>query len=517
MWTLTRDTPQVRGLPSRFEIVQPPTQSLALLGWDRAIAISPDGRYIAYRAGGEPGQLVLRALDSLDPRVMAGTTNVRGPFFSPDSRWIGFFDGYRLKKISIAGGSAVTICPIKGDPRGASWGDDDAIVFATNDTSTGLLRVSAGGGEPTVLTMPDAAKGERSHYRPSVLPGGRGILFTITTSPQLDMNQVAVLDLKTRERRIVVRGAIQPEYVDGHLLYANDRTLYAIPFDIARLAVLGVPVPVIDDLSPLASAAANYAISRSGTLVYVAAAGAQTPRSLVWVDRKGQETQVAGAPQRLYTGLRLSPDGMRIAVSTDDQDKDIWIWEFGRRTFTRLIFNGNADRSPVWTSDNQHIVFSSRAEDAGEFSLFRRLADGRGAVERLTTGDINPIAAFVAADGTGILGTVVLPKSNGDVVWFPLKNTATADRSSGTGSSLHEPLVQTEGIDYNPALSPDGRFLAYQSNQGAAESDLRASVPASEHRSMAGVHVGWNDTCLGAKRTGAILPGFGEQAHCGAG
>jgi serine/threonine-protein kinase len=467
-WTLTRDTPQVRRLPSRFEIVQPPTQSLALVGsevrdaaLDRDIAISPDGRYIAYRAGG--GQLVVRALDSLDARVMAGITNVRGPFFSPDSRWIGFFDGRRLKKISIAGGPAATICPIQGDPRGASWGDDDAIVFATQDTSTGLLRVSAGGGEPTVLTMPDAAKGERAHYRPSVLPGGRGILFTIF-SPQPEMNQVAVLDLETRERKIVVRGAIQPEYVDGHLLYANERTIFAIPFDIARLAVLGVPVPVIDDLSPVnVSAAANYAISRSGTLVYVAAAaGVPTPRSLVWVDRKGHETVVAGAPQRLYTGLRLSPDGMRIAVSIDDQEKDIWIWDFGRGTFTRLIFDGE-DRDPVWTSDNQYIVFSSRAKDTGALNLFRRLADGRGAAERLTVGDNNHIAAFV--DRTGILGTVISPKFAGDVVWFPLEKTATADTSSGTGSSLYKPLVQTEGIDHNPALSPDGRFLAYQSNQ----------------------------------------------------
>jgi len=329
------------------------------------------------------------------------------------------------------------------------------------------LRVSAGGGEPTVLTTPDAAKGERTHYRPSVLPGGRGILFTITTSPQPEMNQVAVLDLKTHERKIVVRGAIQPEYVDGHLLYANERTLYAIPFDIARLAVLGVPVPVIDDLSPVnASAAANYAISRSGTLFYVAAAaGVQTPRSLVWVDRKGQETVVAGTPQRLYTGLRLSPDGMRVAVSIDDQEQDIWIWDFGRETFTRLIFNG-ADRNPVW-SDNQHIVFSSSGEDTGEFNLFTRLADGRGDVERLTPGNNNPITApFV--EPTRILGTVVSPKSAGDVVWFPLKKTATPDTSSGTGSSLYQSLVQTGGIDYNPGLSPDGRFMAYQSNQGGS-------------------------------------------------
>jgi serine/threonine-protein kinase len=154
---------------------------------------------------------------------------------------------------------------------------------------------------------------------------------------------------------------------------------------------------------------------------------------------------------------------MRVAVSINDQEQDIWIWDFARGTFTRLIFNG-ADRNPVW-SDNQHIVFSSSAEDTGEFNLFTRLADGRGAVERrTTTGPGNPIiAAFV--DPTGILGTVISPKFGGDVVWFPLKKTATADKSSGTGSSLYEPLVQTEGIDYNPALSPDGRFMAYQSNQ----------------------------------------------------
>jgi len=329
------------------------------------------------------------------------------------------------------------------------------------------LRVSAGGGEPTVLTTPDAAKGERTHYRPSVLPGGRGILFTITTSPQPEMNQVAVLDLKTHERKIVVRGAIQPEYVAAICCMptSGHSTRYRLISHGSRY--WASPYPSLMIYPPVnASAAANYAISRSGTLFYVAAAaGVQTPRSLVWVDRKGQETVVAGTPQRLYTGLRLSPDGMRVAVSIDDQEQDIWIWDFGRETFTRLIFNG-ADRNPVW-SDNQHIVFSSSGEDTGEFNLFTRLADGRGDVERLTPGNNNPITApFV--EPTRILGTVVSPKSAGDVVWFPLKKTATPDTSSGTGSSLYQSLVQTGGIDYNPGLSPDGRFMAYQSNQGGS-------------------------------------------------
>jgi hypothetical protein len=227
---------------------------------------------------------------------------------SADNRWIGFFTPTELKKVSIAGGPPITLCPVAGASLGASWGDDNTIVFATNDQRTGLWRVSADGGEPTALTTPDVSERENDHVFPSLLPGGRGVLFTIAAAGQADKAEVAVLDLKTGQRKTLIRGGSDPEFVDpsggtgeaGYLIYAAAGTLRAVRFDPARLEVLGDPVTVVEQVMIKPSGAANYAVSRQGTLFYVPAGGVtvqMSPRSLVWVDRKGHEQPItAPAP-----------------------------------------------------------------------------------------------------------------------------------------------------------------------------------------------------------------------------
>lgn len=469
MWALSSPAPWV--LPSRFEIVTPAGESLALHGSDRDIAISPNGQYIAYRADAGLAQLVVRPIDRLEAHALPGITNVRHPFFSPDSQWIGFFDGDGLKKVPVTGGSAITIWKNYVVPRGASWGDDNNIVFATQDTSTGLLRVSASGGEPTVLTWPDAAKGERNHWRPSLLPGGRGVLFIITASNSAEPAQVAVLDMKTGQHKTLIRGGAQPEYVEsGHLLYVAAHTLHAVRFDRERLEVLSDPVPLVDDVWMAGGrTAANYQTARSGTLVYVPASSAHRPRSLVWVDRRGQETPLE-APPRMYADPRLSPDGTRIALTIRDQETDVWIWDLARKTLTRLTFEPAVDERPVWTPDGRRVVFTSGR--AGEPNLFMQAADGTGVAERLTTGGDSQYPAFVAPDGTGIVGAVVAPKTAGDVVWFPLKSPSSQSASgsvSGASLSVAEPLVRTTAIEFHPDISPDPRYVAYQSNESGPD------------------------------------------------
>jgi serine/threonine-protein kinase len=468
-WFLMRPAPEPRVLPVRFEIVPPPAQALAIQGADRDIAISPDGAFIVYRANAGLAQLVVRAIDRLDAHPIAGINNAREPFISADSQWIGFFDGNGLKKAPIKGGSAITIWKNYVVPRGASWGDDNSIVFATTDASSGLLRVPASGGEPTVLTRPDAASGEKNHWRPSLLPGSRGILFTITPLNPVEPDQIAVLDLKTGQRKTLIRGASQAEYIQsGHLLYVAAGTLNAVRFDLGRLEARSDPVPVVDDVWT-ANHAANYAVSRTGTLVYVPASTAARPRSLVWVDRKGQQTPVRALP-RMYEEPRLSPDGTRLALTIRDQDNDIWIWDLPREKLTRLTFDPSVDQRPIWTPDGRRIVFASQR--AGVFNLFMQAADGTGSVERLTTGTDPQAAAFMAPDGTGAVGTVIAPKTNGDVVWFPLKSSASQS-GSGTASSASlsgaEPLVRTTAIEFNPEVSPDQRYVAYQSNESGRE------------------------------------------------
>ena len=179
-WALIGFLPAAQPQPVHFAIVPPSAQPLALQGADRDVTISPDGTRIVYRAGSGQGQLMVRAIDQLEARPLAGISGYRAPFISSDSHWVGFFDDAELKKVSITGGPPISLCRFTGAPRGASWGPDDTILFATADPSTGLLQVPAGGGEPKVLTKPDVGHGESDHFFPSLLPGGRAVLFTIT-------------------------------------------------------------------------------------------------------------------------------------------------------------------------------------------------------------------------------------------------------------------------------------------------------------------------------------------------
>ena len=249
-WALMRPVLQTPVLPSRFSIVAPPGEPLNVSGSARDIALSPDGRHLVYRFGGSNtagSPLMVRAIDQLNPQPLAGVAGAYAPFFSPDSQWIGFFENAELKKVPVDGGTAVTLGAVTGGALGASWGDDNTIVYATDDPNTGLWRVSADGGEPTLLTTPDAARHETEHAFPSVLPGGRGVLFTIVAAGRVDTSQVAFIDVTTGRRKTLVIGS-QAEYVDvsrhgwkaaGYVTYAAAGTVRAVPFDPVRLEALG--------------------------------------------------------------------------------------------------------------------------------------------------------------------------------------------------------------------------------------------------------------------------------------
>ena len=248
-WSLTGPAAQAPAQASRFAIVTPLAQPLNVSSADRDLALSPDGRHLVYRAGRTTTSgsfLMLRAIDRLDARPVADIANAYGPFFSPDSQWIGFFERGEIKKVAVAGGPIITVGPFTGASLGASWGDDNTIVFATDDTRTGLWRVSADGGTPVVLTTPDPAQLESDHAFPSVLPGARHVLFTIAAAGRPESAQISVLDMKTGERKTLVRGGNQAEYIDdggagqaGHVIFAVAGTLRAIRFDPLRLAVGG--------------------------------------------------------------------------------------------------------------------------------------------------------------------------------------------------------------------------------------------------------------------------------------
>ena len=453
VWALMRAPAAARPQPMRFAIVPPAGQPLSTFGPDRDVAISADGARIAYVAtiGGQR-QLMVRAIDQIEAVPLRGITTARVPFFSPDGKWIGYFDGaLELNKVSVTGGPPLALCRVSAPPRGATWGADDTIIFATGDSSVGLFAVPAGGGDPRVLTRPDAAKGESNHWSPFLLPGGRAVLFTIVAASSDP--QVVVLDLKNGQQKTLIRGGAHPVYVDsGHLVYAALGALRAVRFDPVKLEVLSDPVHVMDDVA-MGRNAADFSVSRSGTLLYVP--GGETTgvaRTLAWVDRNGREEPIK-TPPRGYLSVHLSPDDTRIAVSAADlSNPDIWIVDLSRGLSTRLTFDPGADTNPMWTPDGRWIVFRSTRGSAP--NIFRRAADGTGDDERVTTSTNSQIPMAFSPDGLRLVFQEAVPKTGMDLFVMP-----------GDGHGTAQPLAQTPFGETNADLSPDGRWLVYQSNE----------------------------------------------------
>jgi serine/threonine-protein kinase len=466
VWAATRPAEPVPPRVSRLQITPAGSAALTISGADRDLAITPDGSRLVY-VGNNGTQLFVRALDVLEP-VAVFSGSPRGPFVSPDGQWIGFQDGYTgLKKVSMAGGPAVTLATLDGVLQGATWGPDDTIIFATSISATGLHQVGAAGGPTTVLTRPDRAQGEVDHLWPEWLPGGRAVLFTMTAlTGGLDAAQVAVLDLQTGKHRVLVPGGSHAYYVasglgslkraereGGHLVYGAAGTLRAVAFDLAGLETRGTPVPVVPAVMTTGRGAVDAVVAGDGTLAYASGGrvgGLKAPRTLMWVDRGGRESPIP-APPRAYMTPRLSPDGARVAVYAVDQDYDLWIWDLGRTTLTRATFDPGLDPFPVWTPDGRRLIFTS--DRAGQLNLFWQAADGTGAVERLTESPNIQQAGAVSPDGRTLIFTEIAPKTGADLMQMALD-----------GTRLVTPLVQSPFAEQNGVVSPDGRWLAYEAN-----------------------------------------------------
>ena len=478
-WIAERPSAPASVVPVRFNLVLPDSRPFATTAGGRELAISSGGTHLAYIAGpvvgvtaGLGGQLVVRAVNELDVTPLRGITAARSPFLSPDGKWIGYSEGYTdLRKVSITGGPPITLCRTGTALRGATWGEDDTIVFATADPDTGLLRVAAAGGDVKVLTKPDRGRGEADHVFPSILPGSRAVLFTIL--PQvgmMDSAQIAVLDLESGRTKVLIRGGSSAEFVrasvtgpsaasgePGYLIYAVPNSLRAVRFDPVKLEVLSDPVPLLEQVATsVGTGAAQFAVSRSGILVYVTGGvnavigGTGQMRPLVWVDRHGKEESIA-APSHDYASLRLSPDDTRVALDARDQQSDIWVFDFARKTLTRLTTDPRIDGFPIWTPDGKRMIFESSR--TGTFNVYMQAADGPGAVEQLTksTNQLWPLS--LTPDGTRLVIHSGSP-FEGDLDLLPLD-----------GKSQPVPLMRTPFNEDHAEVSPDGRWLAYQSNE----------------------------------------------------
>jgi eukaryotic-like serine/threonine-protein kinase len=446
---------------ARFVINLPENERFSNTG-RHAVAISPDDSHIVYGAN---GRLNLRRLDQLVATPIRGTEgaltslveSARNPFFSPDGQWIGFWQNGQLKKVSVTGGAAIVLCAAD-NPWGASWSADDFIVFGQGPK--GIMRVAGAGGTPELVVKVDS--GESAHG-PQMLPAGRGILFTLRPSgaQTWDESRIVVQSLTTGERKEVIKGGSDARYLPtGHLVYALEGTVLAVPFDVDTLSVTGGPVPVLEQVARagvIATGAAHFSVSARGTLVYIEDVGAvaAAKRTLTWVDRNGRETAIK-APARAYQFPRLSADGQRIAVDTTDEQRDVWIWNLAGETLTRLTLDSATDGYALWTPDGRRVIFNStRAGSRGirTGSLYWQASDGTGAAERLTDTPNNHIPNAVSPDGTKLV--VREETINGsDLLLLPLQ-----------GERRTQPLVQTPFMERNADISPDGRWLAYESNE----------------------------------------------------
>jgi len=470
-WLVMRPAPA--GV-SRLQVVSSGPSEPSLGYNDRDLAITPDGSRLIY-VGNLGTQIFVRALDALEP-VAVFTGTPLGLFTSPDGQWIGFTDAPGvLKKVAVTGGPAVSLTTRDtSNPSGATWGPDDTIIFATENVATGLQRVSASGGSVDVLTRPDSAHGEADHIWPEILPGGRAVLFTITAlSGGLGAARVAVLDLQTGARRVLLHGGSHAHYVSsGHLVYGEAGTLRSVAFDLARLETRGTPVTVVPDVVTTSQGGVDAVVARDGTLAYLSVGSvAGTPRTLVWVDRQGRETPI-GAPPRPYLLPALSPDGTRVAVFANDQEGDLWLWDLGRTTLTRLTVVPGRDVVQVWTPDGQRVIFSS--ERAGGRNLFWQPADGTGAVERLTESPNTQYPLAVSPDGRQLIFSDENAQTSNDLMAMELDGTRRVT-----------PLVQSQFIERNGIISPDGRWLAYEANDsGRFEIYVRPYPDVNRSRSV---------------------------------
>jgi serine/threonine-protein kinase len=454
-WALMRPSLQ-KDLPvTRFTISLPEGQVLG--GPALPFAISCDGRRLTYVAQqGSSSQLYIREMRELEARPLPGTEDASNPFFSPDGQWIGFFANGRLKKVPSAGGEALTVCGAPAFIRsnwggGSVWNSDGDIFFSAWEY--GLLRVSADGGEPEPILKPDA---DRFFVWPSFLPDRKNLLLSIGLTGE---SQLTAVSIETGERRALTghgAGARRAQYVrTGHLVYAESGALWAVRFDPETLESIGAPLSIVKNLTSMRTVGeetiAYLSISDTGTLVF--ASGQEAVESeIVYVDRNGGTRSIAKERSN-FSYPRVSPDGNRVALQVGSpQGSNIWIYDLVRGTRTRMISGG---LEAVWTPDGSRIVYSDST------NLFWKPSDGSGEAEMLTS--IHPseneirFACSVSKDNV-VAFYRVPPDAPRDIWTMPLDG----DRSES-------PFEATEFDEHSPVFSPDGRWIAYVSDESGGD------------------------------------------------
>jgi Tol biopolymer transport system component/predicted Ser/Thr protein kinase len=435
------------------------------------VVLSPDGARLAYLSR---NRLFTRRLDQPLATELAGTEGASGPFFSPDGQWIAFAAGGKLKKVSVTGSAAVTLCDATL-LLGGSWGEDGYIV-ATLNLSAGLSRVPAEGGAAVPLTQLDLGRRERTHRWPQILPGGKTVVFTSSANlvGGYDAATIEAVSLADGRRKTLVQGGSFGRYLatqkgSGHLIYANRGTLFAVPFDPAALEVRGPTLPILEQVAySTLTGVAKLDASPSGILIYENGEFSAALVTLQWLEEGGKTRPLLAKPGN-YGRPSLSPDGRRLALEViDESTQDIWGYDLERDTMTRLTFDGKGNESPIWTPDGRSIVFQ------GPQGLSWTRADGGGQPQSLLRTKGTAFPWSFTPDGKR-LSYMETTSTGYDLFSVPLEGGSAALQAGKP-----EVLLQTPFDERYPAFSPDGRWVAYVSNEsGNYEIYVRAFPEAA--------------------------------------
>jgi serine/threonine-protein kinase len=434
-----------------------------------ALAISHDGKSLIYKAN---SKFYIRKMNSTEPVLINGIENASSPFFSPDDKWLGFFANGKLLKISLSGGTPVTLADVT-DNRGGTWGTNGMIIYSAS-TTEGLSMIPENGGPVKKISTPDTTKNERTHRWPSFLPDGKHVLFTVGTlaSPDYYENaEIDVMDINTGERKTLINGASTARYINtGHILFSRSGVLYIVPFDIGNLEVTGQPVPVVEGVySELTTGITNYMVSDNGTLAYVPGAVEGGNRKIIRIDMHGNTT-VLDSSGHAYLEPQLSPDNKKIAiVIRDGEDFDIWIFYILRKTLSRLTFGG-VNRSPQWSPDGKKIAFMKRSKD-GKIGIFIKPYDGSGNEVEIHSGGTRLYIDEWTKDGENLIIDNLTLDAQSDLLVIPLK-----------GDKKPWKYLDSKYDEYEASLSPDGKWLAYLTNESGMYQGYVRSFPNKEGR-----------------------------------
>lgn len=423
--------------------------------WDveqHNLSLSPDGRSLAFIATHEgQSRLWLQSFDSLSPQSLAGTEGAYSPFWSPDSRFIAFFAEGKLKKIDASGSAVQTICELSQRDNVGTWGRDGTILFSGEESFQEVHRVSAAGGQPSLLLKTQQGEAYWFHF----LPDGRHFVFFRGTSGGGESNGVYIGSLDSTETRLLI--ALPPTRVEyappGYLIYVRDGTLLAQPFDATSLRITGEPLVVVDRLPYFGTGWAEFSVSETGVLAYMTDLGL---RRLAWMDREGREIAQAGQPGQI-SGLWLSPDGQKVALAIDEprnSKAQLWIHDFARGTRSRFTFGAGNEEQFVWSPDGRRAAFFSYPPDITSNSTLR-IKDFEDAGEGETP--LEPgfhMPNDWSMDGRFIIYTQNPPTTNFDLWVLPL-----------FGDRKPFPFLQTPFTEGGARFSPDGRWVAFMSNE----------------------------------------------------